>query len=378
MKLYVAAHLKDMNRKVVYQLMEKEDLLSRADISRQTGISAPTVLKITSYLIEKGILLESGEGNSILGRKPVLLRFNPDAAYTIGVDYRGDEALIGIVNLRGKVKHIAREKINYDVKDFFSNGLSKNINKLIESSKVEPSKILAAGIGIPGVIDSENNAIHFAPLIGLNEKEDLHSEIEKLSMDLGMAVLLENDVNAAAVGEFVSRKNETYGNMVYISAGKGVGAGIIVDGKLHKGSRFSAGEVGYMVFDRNFNTSKTKGGWLEGQINYDSLLEELGVCGEEHICSADPQILENAVDRIASYIGLCIANISSVLDIGVFVVGGIFAEVFGDRFFEDLRKYTARLCLNETNIERQLCSHPTLVGMASIARNSVIDSLLAE
>ena len=83
MKPYVASHLKDMNRKTVYRLLASVGEISKAEISRQTGISSPTVIKIVNFLLANGFITEAGEGDSALGRKPHILRFNPEAYYSI-------------------------------------------------------------------------------------------------------------------------------------------------------------------------------------------------------------------------------------------------------------------------------------------------------
>jgi predicted NBD/HSP70 family sugar kinase len=378
LKAYIAAHLKDMNRKVVYRLMEAEEVLSRSDISRLTGISAPTVMKIAAFLVGKGVLIEQGEGSSALGRKPMLLRFNSGAAYTVGVDYEGDHANIGLVDLKGKVTFFRKKKITCSFEEYFHQQLAGDIREFIQKSGADPVRILGMGIGIPGAIDSENNIIYFAPLIGVHEQKNLSSAVEKLSGEINMPVFVENDVNAAAVGEYVARDRKQYDDMVYITVGTGVGAGIIINGNLRKGIRFSAGEVGYMVFDHSFTTSKRSAGWLEGQVGPDLLKNRWDITEHGQMKSTDPASLEQAIEHTASQIGLCIANISTVLDARSFVVGGALTETLGERFFEVLKRYVSQLCLNETEIEHELCGKPTVVGMASIVRENMLDMLLVE
>ena len=95
MKSFVASHLKDMNRKTVYKLVSQVREISKAEISRQTGISSPTVIKIVNFLLDNDFLLEAGEGDSALGRKPQLLKFNANAAYSIGAELEGDFFSLG-------------------------------------------------------------------------------------------------------------------------------------------------------------------------------------------------------------------------------------------------------------------------------------------
>src|SRR5690554_2751209 len=100
MKPFIASDLKDMNRKTVYYLLAEVGEISKAEIGRRTGISPPTVMKITDFFLKIGLVSEAGEGDSALGRKPQLLRFNADTAYSIGIEYDGQQISIGIINLQ--------------------------------------------------------------------------------------------------------------------------------------------------------------------------------------------------------------------------------------------------------------------------------------
>jgi len=106
-----------MNRLTVYRLISTEKELSKAQISRITGISAPTVLKIMDFFLDNGLVVESGEGDSALGRKPQLLRFNPDAFFSLGVLLEGRFLSMGLVNLAGEVRaveHVILDDLSFD------------------------------------------------------------------------------------------------------------------------------------------------------------------------------------------------------------------------------------------------------------------------
>lgn len=371
MKQYVSSHLKDMNRRIVYQIFEEKETLSRAEVSRITGISAPTILKITSHMMKKNLLYEVGEGESELGRKPLMLKFNPDASYTIGIDFQNDFILLGIVNLKSEIKAINKIKVESTFLNIIETKIGEYILNLIDSNNIDISKILGVGIGVPGIVNSEGYIIRVAPTIGITKPLNIKNAISKLSSQINLPVFVENDVNAAAVGEFNLRNKNSYSNLVYLSIGNGVGAGIIINKTLYKGTRNAAGEVGYMIFDKESETIKDEKGWLEKKIDFEQVLNTINNNSRKEYNS-------KMSEHVASYTALCIANISSVLDIETFIVGGDIPNILKDQFFKSLNFYTNRFCLNDISIEKQKSSYPTLLGVATISRINSIDTLLAD
>ena len=134
---FIASDLKELNRKTVYMLLKSGETLSRAKIARKTGISAPTILKIIDYFLAKGLVEEIGNGssNNRVGRKPMLLTFNPDAMYTVGVKYDGYYLQIGLVNLVGTVVNSMVRYIGTDISGFLEEYLPTCVLELIEQSK---------------------------------------------------------------------------------------------------------------------------------------------------------------------------------------------------------------------------------------------------
>lgn len=86
MKAYVASHLKDMNRQKVYKLIKAKQITSKAEIAKMTGISSPTVIKIVNFLVEKGLVVEIGEAETAIGRRPHMLQLNTKLMYSAGYD----------------------------------------------------------------------------------------------------------------------------------------------------------------------------------------------------------------------------------------------------------------------------------------------------
>lgn len=161
--------------------------------------------------------------------------------YAIGIDLGATFVKIGLVDNRGKV--CFRRKIQTPIganKALIIDAIINNIRDIIRESG---KKVSGVGIGVPGPVDSKKGIVHYFPNIKGWEEIPLKSILEK---KLGLAVILDNDVNAMTLGEFVFGAGRGSQNIVCLTLGTGVGGGIIIDGKLYRGSSMTAGEIGHM------------------------------------------------------------------------------------------------------------------------------------
>lgn len=380
MNPFIASHLKDMNRKTVYQLFASKGEISKAEISRQTGISPPTVIKIIDFFLKVGLVAEAGEGDSALGRKPQLLRFNPEAAYTIGVEFDGIHLRAGLVDLMGNVKRVKEISAVSDFDVVVSHSLPECVHSVIAEAGVPRSKVTGVGLGIPGVVDADRHTVLYAPLIGITDQRSYAHEVNQLSLQLGTPIFFENDVNASAVGEFISRGLGVEDDLLHISLGSGLGAGIILNGRLRKGKTHSAGEIGYMVFDKDFVTSKAGAGWLESNIvmnpQYKRLQARASGAGAKSSVNADPDDTNGLMDAMADNLALGIANLSTMLDIEQVVLGGSGVERIGEKLLVKINEKLAKLCLNRVFCHLSQSDYPGIIGMAAIVNEAVLETLL--
>ena len=357
--LYVPTHLKGMNRRLVYETLANVGRISRAELARSTGISAPTIGKIVSFLVESGIASEIGEGQSEMGRKPKLLRFNNESYFTIGVEFEGHGLKVGVIDLLGNIKALRQMSVKSSFDAMMQGELAASIKATLREARLPMSRIWGVGIGIPGVVDLEHQTISTAPLIGVSEKRSYKDALEQLSRQLNLPVFVENDANAAAIGEYHLRREQGESDLVYLSVGTGVGGGIILDGRLRKGAHFSAGEVGYMIFDQGASSHTSEAGWLENRINQRALLgaKETG------------RFLEAA----ASDLALVVANLATVLDVDLFVVGGTGLAQYGDDFLGRIARHVDKISDLVIRIERPLAREPGVIGAGAAVVDSMLD-----
>ena len=360
MRRYIASDLKDLNRRTVYDLLISAGGLSRAEISRRTGISSPTVIKIINHFLDLGFVSFEGEGDSRVGRKPRMLRLNPAAACSVGVDFQGDLLRIGVVDLLGGIIRKDSFPIPPDFVVVLRDLVGPWIEKTIAAAGVPRDRISGIGIGVPGSVSVDRRTVEVAPLMGITGTMDVGPLIGELSGRLGLPVLIEKDVNAAVLGEFVHRRDAKSKDLVYLSLGIGVGAGIILDGVLRRGSHNLAGEIGYLSFEQGCVADPARPGWLESRIGYPTI-------------AADPG---SALGRILEDLAMAIAALSATLDVDTLVVGGIGAEILGPALIDGLNARLRSLCLSPVLCVAPACPDPGVVGAAWIVTESRLEKLL--
>ncbi len=363
MKHYIASDLKDMNRRTVYNLLSTAGEISRAEISRRTGISSPTVIKIIDHFLDIGIACMGGEGESKLGRKPQIIKFNYDAAYSLGIEFDEDHMYIGLVNLSGEILDVKQYKNEPFIHAMFQKRIPESVSRFIAEKQLDKEKILGVGIGIPGSVNSVTSIIEFASIFGINTQIDLSNYIEELEKILGFPVIIERDVYAAARGEFLhASPDNSKKDLIFLLMGSGVGAGIILDGRLRRGSAHLAGEIGYLCFDPKGRINPSSLGWLEEKV----------MQARRKFKDGTREVINEVADNLA----LAVSALSISLDIDHVVFGGIQQEPFGACLLDAINQRLPGLCLRSTRVYTPRCKSPTIAGLALIITERSVEKVL--
>ncbi len=358
MGAHVASDLKEMNRAAVYELLKAKGEISKAEVGRLSGISAPTVIKIVDYFREIGVASEAGALPSALGRKPVRIRFEPESSLSIGAQYDGVHLTVGLVDLGGRIHALRRSEASSNLRETVEGRLPREIKALFTESSLPWTRVHGIGIGVPAVIDRGKELIRFAPLAGLRESFNYRPILDRLGEELGFPVFIENDANAAALGEVAARGPGEGCDLVFIEMGRGLGAGLILDGRLRRGSRHSAGEIGYLALEGDRVASLDEPGWLESRMDLDSFWNEVSRWGSPS---------EASLTRVVDLLALALSNICVSLDIGRVVVGQAGQEPFGPLLLERLAKALSKLCVLDVVCDAPRAPEPGVTGAAGVA-----------
>jgi glucokinase len=327
--------IRSVNRVSVLELIQRDGPISRADIGRQLGLSLPTVMRIVEELQADELVRYSGRSASSGGRPPSLLEFNGDAYAVIGIDLGGTKTFGALSDLSGTVIH---ERILPTTNRRRRDPL-KTLFELIESLLGHPrpagQKLRGIGVGAPGLMQVPEGIVLNAPSLGWRDVPLQQILSERYSLP----VFVENDVNLAALGEWGFGAGRGVENLVCISIGTGLGAGIILNSALYRGHNQAAGEIGYLLPDRpSLGRRYDAFGALESQAAAPGIVERARqVLQSDGAGSANggltaPEIFEAArqgrpwaeqvVAETVDYLALAIANISALLDPELIVLGG--------------------------------------------------------
>jgi glucokinase len=335
--------MRKMNQGLVLDLIRSEERISRADIAKRLKISKSTVSALVDELIRLQVVEEIGSGSSTSdgGRRPTHLAFNPKAGYVIGVELGGNQMLLLISDLTGNLVYKAKTDTlagNGDV----TSRLIAFMKESVGTSGIPFADIIGIGVAVPGICDINERVILQAPSLNWIQVplwDVLESEFNK-------PVYIDNDVNLAAMGERWIGAGKGVDNLLMVSFGTGVGAGIITDGKLVRGYRYSAGEMGYFYDIRDWHDEQVNRISTFGTYENRTSLNAVGALIQAEIKRGRPTILQAqskdmtsyddlawaaekhdgialaVLDTVTTHMAVGIANMASMLNPEVIIVGG--------------------------------------------------------
>lgn len=287
------------------------------DLSKELGLSVPTVTKFISEMCEEGYINDYGKLETSGGRHPSLYGLNPASGYFIGVDIKKFSVNIGIINFKGD---IVEQKMGIPYR--FENTpealeeLCRLISKFISKTSIDTGKILNININISGRVNPESG-YSFSQF---NFSERPLAEI--LTEKLGFQVCIDNDTRAMTYGEFLQGCVKGEKNVIFVNVSWGLGIGIIIDGKIYNGKSGFSGEFGHIhAFDNEILCHCGKKGCLETQASgvamHRILLERIGK-NEKSILSSRvaskelPLTLDEIIEAVNKEDMLCIEIIEEI------------------------------------------------------------------
>ncbi len=345
--------------------------ISRADIARLTSLTRTSVGKLVDELEDEGLVQDVGRGPSTGGKAPTLVGLIEDARHIVTLDLSGPTFVGALVNLRGAIQvRTTRELRDGDV-GVALELVTELIDELLEG-KHRP--ILGLAVGTPGIVDRDGT-IHWPLNLSL---EDLQlGEILRTRYEL--PTIVANDSWAAAIATYLFRRDGRPANLVAITAGRGIGAGLVLNGELFDGDGRGAGEIGHVVVDPDGAACHCgRSGCLETIASEPAVLAAAAFAGVKVETLAELGALarrgdpaaQAVIERAGKALGNEIAHLIGVLDARHIVVHGSLTAL-GDPWLDAIRDEVASRSLgssaNQTRlIDGGLGEDLTLLGAAAM------------
>jgi glucokinase-like ROK family protein len=330
-----ASAMRDINRSAILEIIRREGPISRTDIAERLDVSLPTVMRIADGLIEEGFVRPQGTSEWSGGRRRPLLEFNSDGYLVLGVDMGGTKMYGALADLGGNILdevNISRHGTSGE--DSF-NYLTTLIDKLLASPKVEGRRVRGIGVGAPGITLHKEGIVTWAYTLHW----DMFPLKARLAERYDLPIIVDNDVNLAALGELWFGAGQNVQDMILIAIGTGIGAGLIIDGALYRGSKEASGEIGNMIPGREFLgknyrdfgalESVASGTGIAGRgrdlLRYQRSMQELLDLTAEDVFEAARKgetWAWTVINETVDYLAIAIANLVAAFDPELVVLGG--------------------------------------------------------
>lgn len=331
------ALMRETNARTILMLLKTLSPCSRADLVRETGMSAPTVANVVADLSDLGLIEWVGEGASGGGRRPENLRFKADYGCLAGVEVTADGLRILVTDLNGTLLEEQYDALPKDARspDAVIEILRASLKAIMQRHSLPWKKLLAMTVGVAGITNardgivisvSSSNTWRNVPLLAM------------LKQQFSCALFVENDTNLAAIGEHFRGVARSEDSFIFVAVGSGVGAGIFLNGQIVHGASWSAGEIGYLRVPNisSMQPSLYEFGALEQVLGGPGILRSWNAVSNKSGVAAKVRKASNVLDlalegnAVAKKIVLqrarllkdVVLNLSLTLNPSLFVFGG--------------------------------------------------------
>src|SRR5215218_1195937 len=338
--------LRDANRRLVIQALSGRGVASRAEIARITGLSRSTVSSLVSDLQKTGLIVEREDDapqSAGVGRPPVRIALSPSAGAAIGIDFGHSHIAVAVADLSHTV--LAERWQRIDVDHRAVEGLdtaAEMVAAALEESGLTRERVVGVGMGLPGPISDEQQTVGSTSIlpgwVGVNAADEM-------ARRLGLPVSVENDANLGALSEWVWGAGRGTPDVAYIKASSGIGAGLVIGGRLHRGVGGTAGEIGHSPYREDGPICRCGNrGCLETVARADVITSSVQAGRGGSLSIADVIALAHAGDPPAQRviadagraIGVGVAGLCNLLNPRRVIVGGELSAA-GDVLLVPLR-----------------------------------------
>ena len=338
--------LRESNREKVVKALQTLGVASRADIARWTGLSRSTVSSIVAELHVEGLVVdrhEDGREAAGSGRPPALIALDPSAGFALGIDFGKRHLAVALADLSHEV--LGEQRVEMD--DDYEAGVgmvraAELVERLLGELDADRERVIGVGMGIPGPVQRTGMVGSSAILPGWAGTSPERHMAELLDLPVRVA----NDANLGALAESTWGAGRGSASVVYLKLATGIGAGIVIGGRLFDGAGGTAGEIGHTTIDETGDICRCGNrGCLE---TYAGAAAIASLLSRSFGAELDPEdVLTRAADGdpgcrraladAGRHIGVAVANLCNLVNPERIVVGGSMGHA-GDLLLDPLRE----------------------------------------
>jgi predicted NBD/HSP70 family sugar kinase len=377
---------------MILNLLWVEREMSRADLARRTSLSPSTVSAIISDLLNTGLVSEARAGVSNGGRRPIILEFQDQSSFIVGLELGATHVSCVVTDLRARIR--ASWSGPAPVRDDPEATMEKvtlAVRSALKAADVDLSRVLGIGVAVPSPVDT-NRPGEMLPLIV--PKWEGYNIASYLEQTFGRPVFVDNDANLGALAELWWGAGREAADLTFIKVATGIGAGLIIDGRIFRGSGGVAGELGHTSIDADGPRCVCGlNGCLTTFIGTPAVLEraEHSLRGSK-IDQPAPASIEELVDAalagqpwavdvvryVGGKLGVGIANMLNLLNPKAVVIGGGIARaesILLDAVQDTMRGLSLPASISDTTlVATSLHEWGIALGAATLALEAALQT----
>jgi glucokinase len=376
------------NVRAVMDQLQAAGATSRAELARRCGLSKQTVSEVVAQLENAGWVRATGESvTGSAGRAAALYEVDPASGLVVGVDLGGTKICAALGDFGGRV--LREMTVATDARGGHAvlDQIATVACELVRREGCDGGRITCLALGVPGVVDRRTGVVVFAPNIPSFGDLDVVSE---LSSRLGITVVVENDVNVAALGEQWAGHGRGVRDFALIDVGTGIGMGIVVGGEIRTGSSGAAGEIGYLPFGADpFDRANHAKGPFEMATGGEGLARRYAEIRDHEglvyrgqvpdIFDAAADGNRDAIDALngeARLLAFAIRTVAAILDPELVILGGGIGA--RPELLEPVRAVLAQLMVKPTEVRTTaLGQRSGVIGAVAVALRTAQDQIFA-
>jgi len=344
--------LRETNQRLVVDVLRQRGGLSQAEIARATGLSPASVSNLVRTLTDQGTARASRVQRN--GGRGVEVTLNPASGLVAGVDFGNRHMNVAIADVAHTI--VAEEQTALAAGHLASDGVARaaaTIHRLVESTGRCPDELIGVAVGLPGPINRDTGSIASAGILpgwaGINIQEAFEASLPG-------PVIVDNDANLGAVGEALWGAGRGCSDFAYLKVSTGIGAGLVLNGRLYRGALGTAGEIGHTTIEEDGPVCRCGNrGCLEVLAGAPALIELLRNSHGDELTvedilklSADGDVgCRRVIADAGRHIGVAVANLCNLLSPERIVVGGELA-LAGEVLLSSLREAMTRRAISIT------------------------------